>query len=231
MDSGHGVAGAAKKRSLAARFLRSTLGLKVVMAVTGAVLVLFLLGHVAGNLLAFSGRAKLNAYAAFLHSNPMSVWVVRAALLLCAAIHVAAATRLVLLSLDARPASYRMKGPRASTYAARTMIWSGPLIALFVIFHLLHLTVGSVHPDFRTLDVYHNVVAGLGPWPVAAVYALAMLGLAFHLSHGVWSLCQTVGVNHPRWDRPLRALAVAFAILLACGFVAIPVAVLCGVIS
>ncbi len=219
------------RRSLLVRFVLSTVGMKVLMALTGAVLVLFLAGHVAGNLLVFGGPGKMNAYAALLRGSPVAVWAVRAFLLACAGAHVAAAVCLTVTGLRARPAPYRLREWLASTPAARTMVWSGPLIAAFLVYHLIHLTFGAVHPDFRPGDAYRNVVVGLRSWPVALAYLGAMLGIAFHLSHGVWSMCQTVGANHPRWDRPLRALALAFAVLLASAFAAIPVAVLSGLVS
>jgi succinate dehydrogenase / fumarate reductase cytochrome b subunit len=108
------------------------------------------------------------------------------------------------------------------------MIMSGPILALFVIYHLMHFTIGNVHPDFKPEDAYHNVIAGFSHAPVALVYILAMLSLGLHLSHGVWSLLQTVGVNRPQWECKLRALAILFGVLVCGGFISIPVAVLLG---
>jgi len=111
------------------------------------------------------------------------------------------------------------------------MMWSGPLILLFVVYHVLHLTTGAAHHDFRPGDVYHNVVSGFQRWPAALAYIAAMLALAYHLSHGVWSVCQTVGLNRPQWDRTLRRLALAASMFIAFGFIAVPAAVLAGLVT
>jgi succinate dehydrogenase / fumarate reductase cytochrome b subunit len=115
-------------------------------------------------------------------------------------------------------------------YAARTMVWSGPIIALFIIFHLLDLTVGSAHPNYIRGDVYHNVIASFSQPVVALVYVAANLLLAFHLYHGLWSLFQTIGWDHPRFGFVRRAVAVLFAVLIGAGNIAIPLAVLTGVV-
>lgn len=209
------------------RFLRSTIGMKVLMAFTGVILFGYTIGHVAGNMLIFAGRERINAYSKFLHESPLLLWGTRALLLVSFAVHIGASIRLARLKSEARPVGYAVKRWPGSSYASRTMFWSGPILAFFVIYHILHLTTGTVHPDFRD-DVYHNLVSGFRRWPVSLAYIVAMLSLALHLSHGVWSMLQTVGVNRPAWDRPLRAAAVVFAVLVAGGFIAVPVSVLAG---
>jgi succinate dehydrogenase / fumarate reductase cytochrome b subunit len=116
-------------------------------------------------------------------------------------------------------------------YAARTMRWGGVIILLFVLYHLMHLTWGNVHPDFRPGEVYHNVVVGFQNPLVALVYVAANLALGLHLYHGVWSLCQSLGLNHPRYNPWRRSAAAAFAFVVTAGNVSFPIAVLTGVVS
>jgi succinate dehydrogenase / fumarate reductase cytochrome b subunit len=215
-------------------FLRSTLGLKIVMALTGLVLLGFLAGHVAGNLLIFVGPQKLNDYARFLKSNPAVLWGVRFALLAAVGAHVLAAVRLTKLKAAARPVPYAGKQAHGSSYASRTMMWSGPVIALFVVYHLLHFTTGHLHhsrPNFVAENVYQNVVGAFSRPAVAVVYIVALLGLGFHLSHGIWSTLQTLGLNRPHLDLALRRAGLAVAALIVGGFIAIPVAVLVKLVS
>jgi succinate dehydrogenase / fumarate reductase cytochrome b subunit len=212
--------------------LESSVGRKLVMAVTGIVLFGFVVGHMIGNLQVYLGPAALNHYAELLRElgHGGLLWVVRAVLLAAVGLHVWAAVTLALENRAARPERYRRLRYEASDYASRTMIWSGPLLAAFVVYHLLHLTVGSVHHAFVPGDVYHNVVAGFRVWPVAAFYIACMLALGLHMYHGVWSMLQTLGLNHPRYNGWRRAAAAAFTLLVVIGNVSIPVAVLTGVV-
>ena len=210
------------------RFFGSTIGLKVLMALTGLVLFGFTVAHVSGNLLVFAGPEKMNAYALMLKANAGVLWGARFVLLASVAVHIVSAIKLTQRRAAARPVPYGLKEPHGSTYASRTMIWSGPILGAFVIYHLLHFTVGTLHPKFDPHDAYRNVIEGFSHAPVALVYVLAMAALCLHLSHGVWSLLQTLGVNRPNWEKPLRRLAIAFGLLVCGGFVSIPVAVLLG---
>lgn len=212
--------------SLTCTYVRSTLGIKVLMAVTGAILFGFLVGHLAGNLLVFGGAAKMNAYAKFLHDNPGLVWGTRGVLLAAVGAHILSAILLTKRKADARPVPYKGKKPHGSSYASRTMMWSGPILALFVVYHLLHFTTGHVHPKFDPENVYGNVVTAFQRWPVAGTYILAMLALGFHLSHGLWSALQTLGINRPHLEPLLRKVSTAVAALLIAGFIAIPLGVL-----
>jgi len=151
-------------------------------------------------------------------------------LLFCVAVHIVAAVQVWLRNRSARPVRYRVFKPPAVDYAARTMVWSGPIIALFIIFHLLDLTVGSANPSFIRGDVYHNVIASFSQPVVALVYVAANLLLAFHLYHGLWSLFQTIGWDHSRFGFVRRAAAVFFAVLIGAGNISIPLAVLTGVV-
>lgn len=212
-------------------FYQSVVGKKVVMAVTGCVLCLFVLGHLLGNLQIFLGAEKLNHYAAFLQGLGAGLWVVRLVLLACVGLHIVSAYQLWRLKLDARPTPYVKKATVATTYAARTMAWSGPIVLAFIIYHLLHFTTGQAHPDFRRGDVYHNVIAGFSNPAVSLFYIAANILLAIHLHHGVWSMFQSVGVNHPRYTPWLKRLSTAYAWVIGAGNVSIPLAVLTGIVK
>jgi succinate dehydrogenase / fumarate reductase cytochrome b subunit len=217
----------------AVSFFGSTIGRKVVMALSGLVLVGFVLAHMAGNLQVYLGPHALNEYSASLHEmlHGAGLWIARAGLLVAVGLHIWAATSLTLAERGARPEGYRAVRHRESTYASRTMVWSGPLLLLFIVYHLLHLTFGVVHGSFIEGDVYHNVVAGFRVWPVSAFYIVAMLALGLHLRHGVWSMLQTLGLSHPRWNGLRSALATAIALIVVVGNISMPVAVLAGLVK
>lgn len=209
----------------ASRFYRSTIGRKIVMAVTGLILVGFVTGHMTGNLLMFKGPAAINAYAHFLQSLGGILWVVRGVLLVSVLFHVHSAWSLARQARSARPLGYTKQTSQISTRSARTMRWGGVLLSLFIVGHILHFTTGTLHPDFVPGDVYSNVVIGLGVPAVALFYLLAMAALSLHLHHGVWSLFQTLGINHPHVNHARRRLATALAVVVPVGFASIPVAV------
>jgi succinate dehydrogenase cytochrome b subunit len=211
-------------------FWSSTIGRKVVMAVTGVILFGFVLGHMVGNLQLYLGAKALNDYAVWLRefAHGAALPAARITLIVAVLAHIWSATSLTLASRAARPTPYRRWEPRESTYASRTMRWGGVIILLFVIYHLMHFTWGNAHPSFVPGDVYHNVVAGFAvPW-VSAVYILAMLALGLHLKHGLWSMFQTLGVSHPRYERYARVFAAAFAAIVVLGNISFPIAVLAG---
>jgi succinate dehydrogenase / fumarate reductase cytochrome b subunit len=210
--------------------LTSTVGRKAVMAVTGVVLFGYVLGHMAGNLQVFLGPEAINAYGKFLHEvvHGTGIWIVRAVLSACLVLHVWAAWSLTATSRNARPVGYKMVTHRESTYASRTMRWGGPLILLFVIYHLLDLTIGRVNPGFVPGDVYRNLVASFHRPVVAAFYIAAMVALGLHLQHGVWSMLQTLGASHPRYDPWRKAASTAFAVVVCGGFIVVPLAILAG---
>jgi succinate dehydrogenase cytochrome b subunit len=214
---------------------RSLVGKKIVMAVSGLVLFLFVVGHLLGNLKVFEGAAKFNAYAEGLRTvgapflgRSWLLWIVRVALLGAVGAHLWAALGVTRASWRARPVGYRALQSAETTYAARTMRWGGVLLLLYVVYHLLDFTFGRVNPGFQPGNVYRNVIASFRVWPVAGAYIVAMLVLGLHLYHGVWSALQTLGVNRPPTDRWRRSLAAAIAALIAGGYIAIPVAVLAG---
>lgn len=209
----------------------TTIGKKVLMAVTGVVLFGFVVGHMVGNLQLYMGAEQLNHYAEFLQSKTALLWGVRLVLLFCVSVHILAAVQLWLRNRAARPVKYRVFNPPAVDYAARTMIWSGPIIAVFIVYHLLHFTVGTAHSEFVRGDVYRNVVVGFSDPLVAGVYILANILLAVHLYHGLWSLFQTLGWDHPQLSPLRRVVAVVFAALIGAGNVSMPLAVLAGIVK
>ena len=202
------------------------------MAVTGAILFGFVLAHMAGNFTVYLGPEAMNGYAVFLRQflHGAGLWIARAVLLLAVILHIWSATSLTLSSRAARPVGYRERQWTESTYASRTMRWSGVIILFFVIYHLLHFTFGTVHPSFVEGDVYHNLVVGFQSVPVSLFYIVAMILLGLHLRHGVWSMFQTLGVSHPRYIRWAHIASWIFAAIVVIGNCSFPIAVLAGLI-
>ncbi len=216
----------------------SAVGKKAMMAVSGIVLFGYVLLHMLGNLKLYEGPQKLNDYAGFLREvgSPLVppeglLWVVRAVLLAALVLHVWAAWSLTRMSRAARPRAYERREAVAMSYASRTMRWGGVVLLLFVVYHLLHLTTGTAHGDFVRGDVYHNVVTGFRVWWVSLVYIVAQVALGFHLYHGLWSMFQTLGWNHPRYNAWRKWFAQAFAWVVTLGNVSFPLAVLSGIIT
>jgi len=217
----------------AARLWDDPVGKKAVMAVTGVVLFLFVIGHMIGNLQIYSppdenGVYKIDEYGKFLHHNVGLLWGVRSAMLACVFLHILTAVQLTLLKWRARPVSYYKKDNSHSSYSSRTMIWTGPMLGAFVIYHLLHFTSGQAHPDFVYLSVRHNVITGFQQAPASLFYMLAMILLGFHLYHGVWSMFQSMGVSHPLYTPILKGFAKIAAVVLVVGNCSIPLAVMTG---
>jgi succinate dehydrogenase / fumarate reductase cytochrome b subunit len=211
------------------RFWDSTIGKKIVMAATGLVMVGFLVGHMLGNLQVFIGAERLNAYSRFLHSLGELLWLVRGVLLASLVMHVVAAVQLTRIDLAARPVGYGKTKPQAATFASRTIRYGGLFLAFFIVFHLLHFTLGRVQPvPFSETNVYGNVVGGfLVPW-VAALYVVAMIVVGLHLYHGTWSAFRSLGVA-PASPRPLaRPVVTAVAVVVWLGFTLVPVGVSLG---
>jgi len=186
--------------------------------------------HMVGNLLLYKGPEAINAYGEMLQSKPPVVWTARLVLLACVIGHAWAALSLSLVNLAARPVGYRKTAFEASTYASRTMRWGGPLLLLFIVYHLLHFTVGAVHPDFVRGDVYHNVVIGFQNPLVAFFYVLSMLALSLHLFHGVESMLQTVGLSHPRYNALRSMIGAGYAAVVAVGNLSFPLSVFFGLV-
>ena len=217
-------------------FLNSSIGMKVIMALTGLVLVGFVIGHMAGNLQiylpAHDGVNPLDTYAVFLRTmlHGAGIWIARSVLLASTALHIWSAVRLTQMNADARPVPYEKASYQASTLASRSMRVSGIILAAFIIFHLLHLTFGKFTP-FEEGRVLQNVVLGFQrPW-VSGFYIFAMLCLAAHLRHGIWSLMQTLGFNHPRYNDLRLKLASAVTALVVLANISFPMAVLLGFVK
>jgi succinate dehydrogenase / fumarate reductase cytochrome b subunit len=215
---------------IALRFWDSTIGKKAVMAVTGVVLAGFVVGHLLGNLQIFLGPDRFNGYAHALKSLPELLWAVRITLIVSVFAHIWSSIQLAVVKSEARPVSYVRSKSIVSSYASRTMYMSGPIIAAFVIYHLMQFTFGVGGTPYMESDPYGNVINGFRVPAVSLFYILAMLLLCLHLRHGLSSIVQTLGLTQPRYTPQLKALAVIIATLIFFGFVSIPVAVMAGLI-
>jgi succinate dehydrogenase / fumarate reductase cytochrome b subunit len=219
---------------------RSALGKKYVMAVTGMILMGYVLVHMVGNLKLYLGSEALNHYGEWLRDigepalpRTVLLWMIRGVLAVAFVLHIHAAYALTMMNNRARPLRrYRSKRDYvAASYASRTMRWSGVIVALFVLFHLMDLTWGNANPDFVRGDPYRNVVESFQRWPVAIVYIVANLALGLHLYHGAWSLFQSMGWSNRRFNRWRRYFGAVFAVVVAAGNISFPIAVLTGVVS
>jgi len=214
--------------------LNTTVGKKAALALSGLVLFGFVIGHMLGNLQVFLGPEAYNAYAAGLKGNGLLLWGVRSVLLLSTVVHVWLVIDLYARSLSARAVAYRVKRNIATTYAASAMKYSGPALLLYILFHLAHFTAPGLSlgdTEFSHTDAYSNFVSSFQvPW-VALLYIVANLLLGLHLYHGSWSLFQSLGVSHPRYNGLRRNLSVGLALLVTVGNVLMPLAVLIGVVG
>jgi len=214
------------------------------MASTGLVMLLFVVGHMAGNLKMFGGVAadgvyKIDHYAEFLQRIGQDVlghgnflWIARIVLLICLVLHFITALQLSRINARARPEGYRAQAYASANPASRSMLYGGLFILCFIIFHILHFTTGTVHFEgFVYGAVYKNVTQGFQVLPIAIFYVLAMASLALHLYHGTWSLFQTFGVDTPSWNGGLRAISKLTAVVLFFGFSSVPLAVLFGFLT
>jgi succinate dehydrogenase / fumarate reductase cytochrome b subunit len=212
-------------------FYRSLLGQKLIMGVTGIILFAFIVGHLLGNLQIFSGPAPLNRYAAFLKSTGELLWTVRLILLIALILHIVAAIRITLAKWSARPIGYLEKDDIVTNYAARTMMITGPLVFLYVIYHLMMFTFLTTGPGYSPTDVYANEIAAFRVPLISIVYIIAMLVLGTHLYHGVWSMLHTIGISNPRYGRLRWIVAPAVAIAITLGYIIIPLAVWVGLLT
>lgn len=209
------------------------------MAVTGLIWLGFVILHAAGNLQAFGGREKLNAYSALLQGPAAELlWLVRAVLFVALVLHLLMAWQLTRLARAARPDDYRSRAPQVSTFSSRSMRWGGLLLLAFIVFHILHFTTRNVDPGrwakqtdaAGRYDIYGNVVASFQIWWVTAIYLVAMVLLGLHLWHGVWSSGRSLGVARPSAHPLRRRMAPILALALWLGFSIVPLAVAAGVI-
>jgi len=239
MHTAKTIRGPRAGKSVLGNLAQSSIGAKWMMAVTGALFFFWLILHVAGNLQIFRGAAVLNKYAAFLAEEPLLLWGQRVGLFVVVVLHVCAGLRLWYLNRDARAeryaAGYRY---RRATWITRTMAYTGVLLLAFILFHLAHFTLGWVYPsEFKNVhgggiaDVYSMMVSSFSRGGIVAIYVAGMALLALHLSHGIWSAFQTMGLNGKRWTPFALQGGRAAAVILAAAFAAIPIAVLIGFIQ
>jgi succinate dehydrogenase / fumarate reductase cytochrome b subunit len=216
------------------RFYHSTIGKKWIVAITGAMMIGFLVGHMAGNLQIFEGRGatieatKINQYAAFLKKEMMVLWLVRLILLSAVIAHVVTTIQLVRINKKARPVGYVQRDTYSSV-ASRMMFYGGLTLFLYIIYHILHFTTGTVHPElYEPHDVYSNMVRSFQVWWISLIYIVAQAALFMHLYHGAVSLFQTMGVTNPRHLSVIKKGGIGLAVIICGGFISIPVAVLAG---
>ncbi|UOY03851.1 succinate dehydrogenase cytochrome b subunit [Blastococcus sp. PRF04-17] len=210
---------------------------KIIMAVSGLILVLYLIAHMIGNLKAFSGRDEFNHYSEWLRTigNPAlpgatALWIIRIVLLVAVAAHIWAAVSLWRQAKRARPQGYVTKKAVAQSYASRTMRWGGVIIAAFVIWHLLDLTWGTVNSQ-GDASPYDRLVASFSNPVSTAFYAIAVILVGMHLRHGIWSATQTLGQSNRRRERTVNYAATAIATVLTLGFLLVPFSVLFGLVD
>jgi succinate dehydrogenase / fumarate reductase cytochrome b subunit len=221
------------------RFWRSAVGKKWIMAVTGIMLLGFVLFHMIGNLKIYLGAVHLDEYAEWLRTigepfvpRGVFLWILRVGLILAFFGHIVSAAQLTRMNHRSRPVKYQ--SPRdyvAADFASRTMRWTGVIVGLFVIFHLMDLTWGTVDPGWARGHVYANVIHSFERVPVAIVYIVANIALAFHIYHGAWSMFQSLGINNPKWNDARRTFALGFALLIGIANVSFPLLVVTGVVS
>ncbi|MFF8828706.1 succinate dehydrogenase [Streptomyces sp. NPDC015131] len=226
-----------RKPSLPRTFWRSTVGKKTVMAVSGLIMIAYLVAHVMGNLKVFFGPGEFNAYGHWLRTmgepvlhHEWGLWIARVVLLTAVIAHAVSAYQLSRRDIRARPTPYVHRRRRAS-YATRTMRWGGVIVALFIVWHILDLTTLTVNPNAQPGHPYENVVATFSTWYGNVIYIVAMLAVGLHIRHGFWSAAQTLGAGSAARDRALKAVANLLALVLTAGFIAVPVAVMTGVVS
>lgn len=227
------------RRPFLLEFYGSATGKKVTMAVTGAFFMFYVLLHMIGNLKLYLGPEKMDEYAEWLGAFGAPavpeygfLWIMRVALLVALVLHVHAAYALTRINRSARATGYESKRDYiAADFASRTMRWTGVIVLLFIIYHLLDFTIGTVNPDFVYGAVYDNVVASFSNPLVSAFYIVANLALGLHLYHGAYSLFRSLGASNPRFESWRRGFAVGFAAIIVIGNVSFPIAVLAGIVS
>jgi succinate dehydrogenase / fumarate reductase cytochrome b subunit len=211
-------------------FWDSTIGKKIVMGVTGLIMVAFVIVHMIGNLQVFVGAEKINAYSHFLHHTIAELlWVARIVLLVSVVLHVVAAIQLTRRDHAARQVAYARKVPQTSTISSRSMRWGGVALALFIVFHILHLTTGTIRPaPYVEGNIYSTLVGGFQVWWVMLIYVLAMIALGLHIFHGSWAAVRTLGLNHPSPNPLKRPFALDMAFVVWAGFTIVPIAIYLG---
>lgn len=212
-------------------FWDSSIGKKVVMGATGVIMVGFLVFHMAGNLQIFIGRETINKYSAILHTSEELLWVARIVLIVSVLLHIVSAYQLTIRDHAARPVAYKKYERQSSTIGSRMMRWGGVLILVFIPLHLLNFTTGGWHPAFEHGDVYGNLVYAFQQWPLLAVfYVVVMVFVGLHLYHGAWAMLRSLGVAKPSLNPLERKFVSLLAWVVALGFVAVPAAIVLGLV-
>jgi succinate dehydrogenase / fumarate reductase cytochrome b subunit len=216
----------------------SSVAKKAVMAVSGIILVLYLIAHMVGNLKLFAGAETFNGYSEWIRRigepavpGQTVLWVIRIVLLVAVVAHAWAAVSLWKQAKRARPTQYVARKAVAQSYASRTMRWGGVILALFIVYHILDLTLGVANPEGPGSTPYDRAIAGFSNPIVTAVYVIALLALGFHLRHGIWSATQTLGQSNRTRERTVNVFATVFAVVLTAGFLIPPLSVLVGIIE
>lgn len=219
-------------------FFKSSIGQKFLMAVSGIALFLFILGHLAGNLQIFLGQEAINRYAEFLRAVPELLWGARIGLIVMVVLHVVTSVSLTERNREARPVPYGAMGTKKATFTSRTMLASGLMIAAYVVYHLAHFTFKATNPAISHMidpegrpDVYSMMVLSFQQPLISFVYVVAMILLGMHLNHGIASFFRTTGIGYPKYANSIEKLGPAVGALIIAGYVAIPLAVLAGVVK
>ncbi|MEZ4744143.1 MAG: succinate dehydrogenase cytochrome b subunit [Bdellovibrionota bacterium] len=216
-----------------AKAARSSVGSKVLMSISGLAMVGFLFGHLAGNLLMFGGPEAINTYAESLHSMPLVVWATRLILLVMIVVHIKTAKRLTVINRQAKPQKYAVQHAIKTTLPAKTMFPTGLFLFVYIAYHLAHYTFKITNPEFDKLDhhdVYSMVLLGFQNSWISLFYIVAMLCLGMHLVHGFRSAFQTLGVNHPKYQKIVTLSGPIVAVVVAGGFISIPISIMAGLI-
>lgn len=217
---------------------RSSVGKKIVMAISGIFLFLWIVGHMLGNLKVFFGQEAFDHYAHGLRElgepfllQGQFLWIIRFVMLAIIGLHMWSALSVYLQSKAARKLGYRKTDDLTFTYASRTMRWGGVILVVYIVYHLLHFTVGSVHPHFVPGAAYANLVTGFQNGWVSGFYIVAVVALGLHLYHGLWSACQTLNFNNPMLRDLRRPAALLVTLFIVLGFCSVPISVLAGIVT
>lgn len=217
------------------RIFSMAVGLKFLMALTGLLLVGFLIGHLSGNMLLYAGSEAINQYAELLRKFPVLLWLVRIVLITAIFIHIYSGVRLSALNKRARPQSYAVKTRVKATLPSQTMLLSGMVVFAFALYHLAHFTFRWTHRDefagLGEFDTYAMMVLSFRSPFVSAFYVFAIILLMMHLNHGIVSFFQTIGLNHTKYNRAIKNFSVLLSVVLALGFISLPISVYFGFVG
>jgi len=221
-----------------ARFLNSSIGMKIVMAATGVGLFGFVVVHLFDNLIIYGGPEMINGFAHWLHELGPVLWVLRIALIVMVLAHIASSVKLTEMNRAARPVPYAHEATVKATWTSRTMLASGMMVAAYVVYHLLHFTFRTTNPEIANLvdaegrfDVHSMIVLSFRQPLIALTYTVAMILLGMHLNHGIASFFQTLGLNHPKYTPFVRKAGPVLGALIVLGYISIPISVLCGIVK